>query len=288
MIMNKLEIFLKKKNPFFDLPDHRTNVKRLCKIFNVETIDEIADCLVEPDNVMAMMLEKYAVKTCIEIIDTIKHFLTYYDNTSLTCWEFDNVLDNLIDLHRNPKHFQKLTFIDIKDKLLYFQIKFLAGEPCYTHYRNFLLFNLFFLEAPMALHHYSNINIVNKDFVDIEQLIYRRIYLVKKKHDYCFVLNRWCNQKFEGQFIYTIDNDNIKKLLGKFFSHYSKNINYFLTTRSGKPMSNGNIANTVVNFSRSFFGKSTTLNNIRKVWWKYKDEVYDPDIEKKLILYKFK
>ena len=151
-----------------------------------------------------------------------------------------------------------------------------------------MMFNLFFFEAPMALHHYTNIILVQKDFVNLEDLIYRKVYLVKKQGKIYFILNRWVAQKFEGQFIYEITNEIIKKIIVKFLSHYSSNIHYFLTTKGGKPMSNGNIANTIVNFSRSFFGKSTTLNNIRKLWDNYKSQVFDPEIKKKRIMFEFK
>ena len=285
---NKLEIFLKTKFPFFDKQDHRVNVKRLKKVFDVDTDDEIADCLECPDEVIVLLMDKYAVKTCIEVMNTIQHYLLYYKSDRMYLWEFENILDNLLDLQRNPKQYLKLSFIEIQKKLEYFQIKFLQGNPSYTHYRNFMIFNLFFYEAPMALHHYSNIVLVQKDFVNLEDLIYRKIFLVKKQGNIYFVFNRWISQKFEGQYIYEITNEVLKKIIIKFLSHYSQNIHHFLTTKSGKPMSNGNFANTIVNFSRSFFGKSTTLNNVRKLWATYKAGVYDPEIQKKKIMYEFK
>ena len=285
---NKLEIYLKKKIPFFDKEDHRVNVKRLKKVFDVDTDDEIAECLECPDEVILLLMDKYAVKTCIEVIDTIQHYLQYYKSDRLYLWEFENILDNLIDLQRNPKQYLKLTFIEIQETLEYFQIKFLSGNPSFTHYRNFMMFNLFFFEAPMALHHYTNIVLVQRDFVNLEDLIFRKIYLVKKQGRLYFVLNRWVSQKFEGQFIYEITNENMKKIIVKYLSHYSSNVYNFLTTKGGKPMSNGCVANTIVNFSRSFFGKSTTLNNIRNLWDAYKSQVFDSEIKKKRIMYEFK
>lgn len=287
-IDNPLENYLCTQFAFFDKYDHRINVKRLKKLFCVDNDLEIVQNLENPKDVIDCILHKYSVKTAIEIVKTIQHYLMFYNCDSLIDWEFENVLDNLLDLQRNPKQYLKLTFLDIKNKLEYFQIKFLSGNPSYTNIRNFLLFNLFFFEAPMALHHYCEIELVQKDFINIEDLIEKKVYLVKKQNQIYFILNRWAHQRFEGQFIYEITSDNMKKLIIKFLTQYSANIRYFLTTRAGRPMSNGNVANTVVNFSRSFFGKSTTLNNVRKLWLNYKTQVADADIDKKMIMYNFK
>ena len=270
-----------------DENDLKRDIERLKKISKSGDFDELIGNLSNFTPIIEKLLDKYTLNTVIEICNTIKAIFKFYKCDSYFLYKFVDEYNNLLDLKENKDMYSKYSIFELKEKVRRAMEDFNNKDFCFTYFRNFLMISLFLFELPLKLINWTRIKLVHADYDLLEEFDDYSIYLVIQQQECYFIFNKLYNG-FKGQYIHKIKDRDIHRLLIKYVLKLSTNREHFVTNKSGKPITETNLSNAITNFTRDFFGKSISLNNLRiqyKTYVTILESVDDIDIKKKL--YKF-
>ncbi len=249
----------------------KKNVDRLLNLLYGEKLEDIILKLQELDEVIEMLLDKYQLGTAIKIMDTIKMIAIYYAFDSTYMNHFLDEFNNLVDLKENKNMYSKFSIFEIKKILDEKSIYYTQNHASFTFLRNFLVLYLTINELPFRLSQWKCIKIVTDDYGILEDFDDYPIYLVAQNFEFYFIVNKIENG-FKGQFIHKV-SETSRKLLIKFIINNGLKKEYLICNKSGKSITITNLANSITSISRTLFGKSLSINNIRSQIKVYQEQL---------------
>tara|TARA_R100000700_G_C3175739_1_gene150618 strand:- start:1880 stop:2734 length:855 start_codon:yes stop_codon:yes gene_type:complete len=266
--------------------ESKKNIERVLRLLN---IDNFIDLMAEMPNfnlIIEKLLDKYTLGTTLNILDTLRILSVYYDADKIYMYRFIDEYNNLLDLKENKDMYSKFSIFEVKKKIESIGEIFLTHQKSYTQIRNFLVLYLFIVEFPLRLTNWTKIKLVHNNFEFLDEFDDYPFYLVIQNNDFYFIFNKFEEGYFTGQYIHKITNKVTYGLLSRFLIHMKNTNHYFITNKSGKPISNPNLSNAITNFTKETFGKVLSINNLRCKYKQYADLILSKEeMEIKLKLF---
>ena len=249
--------------------ESKRNIERVLRLLE---IDNFIDLMAEMPNfnlIIEKLLDKYTLSTTLNILDTLRTLSVYYDADKIYMYRFIDEYNNLLDLKENKEMYSKFSIFEVKKKIESIGEIFLTHQKSYTQIRNFLVLYLFIVEFPLRLTNWTKIKLVHNNFEFLDEFDDYPFYLVIQNNDFYFIFNKFEEGYFTGQYIHKITNKVTYGLLSRFLIHMKNTNKYFITNKSGKPITNPNLSNAITNFTKETFGKVLSLNNLRVKYKQY-------------------
>lgn len=266
--------------------ESKKNIERVLRLLDIENF---IDLMAEMPNfhfIIEKLLDKYTLSTTINILDTLRTLSVYYDADKIYMYRFIDEYNNLVDLKENKDMYSKFSIFEVKKKIEAIGEIFLTHQKSYTQIRNFLVLYLFIVEFPLRLTNWTKIKLVHNNFEFLDEFDDYPFYLVIQNNDFYFIFNKFEEGYFTGQHIHKITNKVSYGLLSRFLIHMKNTNHYFITNKSGKPITNPNLSNAITNFTKETFGKVLSINNLRCKYKQYADLILNKDdIEIKMKLF---
>ena len=273
----------------------KTNIKRIEKLIGKKIDDFSINDFKDVNSIVDKITEEYGLNSSIQTILGIIKFLSLKKFETQLIEEYREVLNELI-IERNgvenSQDFRKkeldnwIEYPELKKKVEDLVPEYLENKKAFSNFRNFLILSLFTLIPPARISHYSNMIKKNgKDLkINPKSLPKRKNYvIINGDGTHTFVFNTYKTSKTSGQVIHKIENEDLNKLLDKYFKDYNnnkKNQN-FLINVSGKEMSQENITNSQNSITKKLLNKSISNNLFRHIFLTYFSET-NPSIEEKI------
>ena len=241
----------------------KKNIMRIYKLYEINSLGDLLIHIYELENLIETVLDKYTLKTAVSVMETIKYIALYhgYDNSFL--YRFTDELNNLIDLRDNKVLYSKFCIFEVKRIMEEKSLYYLQNHTCFTFLRNFIVFYCMLNELPLRLSQWTKIKYVRSDYECLEDFDDYPYYLVSHNGVFYFIINKIVENEFKGQIIHKIQNKITHKLLTRLIFSLGIKSNYFICNKSGKEITNTNLANGITSFSKSIFGKSVSINGLR-------------------------
>jgi len=257
------------------------SIKRLNRVldgFYTQETDEIdISHLDNPECVSTVLMSKYSILTTIATVEFIMELLKFYGNDTDLINRYDDMASDLYDIKNNPNDYSKFSLPELKEYCKENYLKMMSKEHSFSSFRNFLVLSILVLEIPIKLH---DLIVVKYTFHHTKEECFREpIYLIKEEDEYYFIFNKRKNNKLQKQLIYHIKTNEVKNLLYKYFSNYSKNNKIFLTTASGIEMSKANLSNGLINYTIKNLKFPISIHDIRTLYLKEKSDISELERE---------
>lgn len=271
------------------------NLKRIEKLIGKKISDWKLSDFKNVDKIVDLITENYNLNSAIQTILGIIKYFDLNDYSSELIEEYREVLNELVverNQEQNNQDFRNnegenwIDYPDLKESVEKLVPDYLDEKMAFSKFRNFLILALFTLIPPARISHYSN---MEKRFeknlkVNPKSLPNRKNYvIINEDGTHTFVFNKYKTSKTSGKVIHKIKNDDLNKLLDKYFNDYNdnpKNKN-FLINVNGSEMSQENITNSQRSTSKKLLGKSISNNLFRHIFLTYFSEL-NPSIEEKI------
>ena len=240
------------------------NIQRLKKLLQKENFEDILSPLNDLEEVLESILDKYTLNTAISIMETIKYIGIFFAFDKNFMYKHSDEFNSLIDLRDNKNMYSNFSIFEVK-KILDEKVDYvLQNHHCYTYLRNFIVVYIFLNEIPFRLSHFTNILLVKSDYENLDDFDDKPFYLVLQKGEFFFIVNKIdVGGEFKGQYIHKIENSKSHKLLTRLIVNHGTKSKYFIANKSGKDITNTNLANAITTFTKSLFGKNISLNQLR-------------------------
>mgnify|MGYP003111567559 CR=1 FL=1 len=252
----------------------------LDRLYRITNTEDFGDLIAELSNftvVTEKILDKYTLITTLGIMDTIKLIFYFYKCDNYFMYRFNDEYNNLLDLKENRDMYARFSYIEVRKQVEQDLDYYLRNNCCFTEFRQFLILALFFFEFPLRLSNWIKFKLEFDDYENLAEYDDYPFYIVVQKGEPYFIFNKYIAGAFKGQHITKIKNKKVHKLMVKYIINLSVNKQHFLTNKSGKPITATNLSNGITNFTRDYFGKSISLNNLRVQFQTYKNIVETPD-----------
>ena len=258
--------------------DIKRDIDRLHKLTHTSDFGDLLADITNFPVIVEKLLDKYTLQTTITIMDTIRVIFKFYGCDTHFMWRFTDEYNNLMDLKINKALYSKFSYIEVRKKVERDLDYYLTKTCCFTEFRQFLILALFFFEFPLRLSNWIKFRLEFDDYENLTEYDDYPFYIVVQKTEPYFIFNKYEDGAFKGQLIRKIKNHKVHKLMVKYCINLSINKSHFLTNKSGKPITATNLSNGITNFTRDYFGKSISLNNLRIQYQQYK-KIIEPELE---------
>tara|TARA_Y100000401_G_scaffold108986_1_gene104750 strand:- start:304 stop:1152 length:849 start_codon:yes stop_codon:yes gene_type:complete len=247
-----------------DLSVVEKNIQRLKKLLKVENFEDILHPLNSLEEVLENILDKYTLNTAISMMETIKYIGIYFAFDKNFMYKHSDEFNSLLDLRDNKNMYSNFSIFEVK-RILEEKVDYiLQNHHCYTYLRNFIVVYIFLNEIPFRLSHFTQILLIRSDYENLDDFDEKPFYLVLQKGEFFFVVNKINSEGvFLGQYIHKVENTKSHKLLTRLIVNFGTNSKYFIANKSGKDITNTNLANAITTFTKGLFGKSISLNQLR-------------------------
>lgn len=254
----------------------KTSIKRLEKFLNLKYDEWDKDTFKHSGTILDGLIDDYSVNTIIQTVLLIIRWLEYKDNNAQLLTKYKNLLNDLIQERTKEEHSQKKDNNEKENWISYDELKkkvedkipyYLDNKRAFTDFRNFLILALFTLQPPTRIGNYLDMKYKTINKKDIKSLNKKYNYISKVGDDkYKMVFNNYKTSKYIGKIEHTITNDNLNKLIDRWFSDYNKKKEWFITNANGKPISQTNFTNGQKSISKKVIGKELTTNLFRHIF----------------------
>ncbi len=273
----------------------KQNILRIEKLIGKKVEDFKISDFKNVNKIVDLITEKYNLNSAIQTILGIIKFFTLNNYESQIIEDYREVLNELVverNQEQNSQDFRNneaenwIEYPELKKKVEDLVPEYLENKKSFSNFRNFLLLALFTLIPPARISHYSNMVKRYKDNMKVEpkSLPSRKNYIIiNGDGTHTFVFNQYKTSKTSGKVIHKIENEDLNKLLDKYFNDYNndkKKVN-FLVNVNGSEMSQENITNSQRSISKKLLGKSLSNNLFRHIFLTYFQE-QNPSINEKI------
>ena len=259
------------------------NIGRIKKICGVNDFEDITIPLVDIPEVIEKLMDSYSLNTCISIMDTIKMIGIFYNLDQSFMLRFLEEQRNLEDLKENKSMYSKFSIFEIQ-RIMEEKADFYLNNHCpFTFLRNFVVIYLFLNELPLRLSQWTNIKLILADYEILEDFDEEPLYLIAQQGEFYFIVNKFKNGYFTGQYIQKVKKKS-NKLLTKYIFNMGAKGDYLICNKSKKPITNTNLANAIDAFTKKIFSKRISINNLRSQLKAYQDVFNLTPQQKKVFL----
>ena len=260
------------------------NINRLQKLLAIEKFEDLLVPINSIDEVLESLLDKYTLNTAISIMETIKYLGIYFAFDKNFMYKHNDEYNSLLDLRDNKNMYSNFSIFEVKRTMEEKVDYVLQNHHCFTYLRNFLVLYLFLNEIPFRLSHFTKILLVKSDYENLDDFDDKPFYLVLQKGEFYFIVNKIDNEDvFRGQYIHKVENSNSHKLLTRVVVNYGTNSKYLIANKSGKDITNTNLANAITSFTKALFGKNISLNQLRTQTKVYSNPLSVNSFKKKIL-----
>ena len=253
-----------------DYDETTKNIGRIKKICNVEEFEDVVIPLLNFTEVLEKLMDTFSLNTCIAIMDTIKMIGIFYNLDQSFMINFLEEQRNLEDLKENKSMYSKFSIFEIQ-KIMEEKAEYYLNNHCpFTFLRNFVVVYLFLNEMPLRLSQWTNIKLVIADYEILEDFDEEPFYLVAQQGNFYFIINKFKDGYFTGQYIQKVKKRS-NKLLTKYIFNMGAKGDYLVCNKSKKAITNTNLANAIDSFTKKLFGKRISINNLRSQLKAYQD-----------------
>ena len=266
-----------------DYDETTKNIGRIKKICNVEEFEDVVIPLLNFTEVLEKLMDTFSLNTCIAIMDTIKMIGIFYNLDQSFMINFLEEQRNLEDLKENKSMYSKFSIFEIQ-KIMEEKAEYYLNNHCpFTFLRNFVVVYLFLNELPLRLSQWTNIKLVIADYEILEDFDEEPFYLVAQQGNFYFIINKFKDGYFTGQYIQKVKKRS-NKLLTKYIFNMGAKGDYLVCNKSKKAITNTNLANAIDSFTKKLFGKRISINNLRSQLKAYQDVFNLNSQQKKVFL----
>tara|TARA_Y100000114_G_C11759158_1_gene328548 strand:+ start:2031 stop:2873 length:843 start_codon:yes stop_codon:yes gene_type:complete len=266
-----------------DYDETTKNIGRIKKICNVEEFEDVVIPLLNFTEVLEKLMDTFSLNTCIAIMDTIKMIGIFYNLDQSFMINFLEEQRNLEDLKENKSMYSKFSIFEIQ-KIMEEKAEYYLNNHCpFTFLRNFVVVYLFLNEMPLRLSQWTNIKLVIADYEILEDFDEEPFYLVAQQGNFYFIINKFKDGYFTGQYIQKVKKRS-NKLLTKYIFNMGAKGDYLVCNKSKKAITNTNLANAIDSFTKKLFGKRISINNLRSQLKAYQDVFNLNSQQKKVFL----
>ena len=266
-----------------DYDETTKNIGRIKKICNVEEFEDVVIPLLNFTEVLEKLMDTFSLNTCIAIMDTIKMIGIFYNLDQSFMINFLEEQRNLEDLKENKSMYSKFSIFEIQ-KIMEEKAEYYLNNHCpFTFLRNFVVVYLFLNELPLRLSQWTNIKLVIADYEILEDFDEEPFYLVAQQGNFYFIINKFKDGYFTGQYIQKVKKKS-NKLLTKYIFNMGAKGDYLVCNKSKKAITNTNLANAIDSFTKKLFGKRISINNLRSQLKAYQDVFNLNSQQKKVFL----
>ena len=266
-----------------DYDETTKNIGRIKKICNVEEFEDVVIPLLNFTEVLEKLMDTFSLNTCIAIMDTIKMIGIFYNLDQSFMINFLEEQRNLEDLKENKSMYSKFSIFEIQ-KIMEEKAEYYLNNHCpFTFLRNFVVVYLFLNEMPLRLSQWTNIKLVIADYEILEDFDEEPFYLVAQQGNFYFIINKFKDGYFTGQYIQKVMKRS-NKLLTKYIFNMGAKGDYLVCNKSKKAITNTNLANAIDSFTKKLFGKRISINNLRSQLKAYQDVFNLNSQQKKVFL----
>ncbi len=273
----------------------KQNIIRIEKLIGKKIDDFKVSDFKDINKVVDLITEKYNLNTAIQTILGIIKYLTLNNIESQVVEDYREVLNELVvernaeqnnQDYRNNEEENWIEYPELKKRVEELVPEYLENKKSFSGFRNFLILSLFTLIPPARISHYSNMVKKYKSDMKVKpkSLPSRKNYIIiNGDGTHTFVFNTYKTSRTSGKVIHEIENDDLNKLLDKYFKEYNNNKKKqnFLINVNGQEMSQENITNSQRSVSKKLLGKSLTNNLFRHIFLTYFSSL-DPSIKEKI------
>ena len=271
------------------------NIKRIERLIDKKVDDWSISDFKDVNNIVDLITEKYNLNSAIQTILGIIKYFTLSDYSSQIIEDYKELLNELVverNQEQNSQDFRNnegenwIDYLDLKKGVEDLVPEYLDKKMAFSKFRNFLLVALFTLIPPARISHYVNMVIRKKENLKInpKSLPNRKNYIIiNGDGTHTFIYNTYKTAKTSGKVINKIENDDLNKLLDKYFKDYNNDNRKpnFLINVNGKEMSQENITNSQRSTTKKLFGKTISNNLFRHIFLTHFQE-QNPSINEKI------
>mgnify|MGYP003133834871 FL=1 len=262
------------------------NIHRIERLCGCNTFEDILVPIQSLEEILETLLDKYTLLTVISVMETIKYIGIFFCFDKSFMYKHSDEYNSLLDLRDNKNMYSNFSIFEVKrimdEKVDYI----LQNHHCYTYLRNFIVVYIFLNELPFRLSHFTKIKLVKSDYENLDDFDDYPFYLVLQKGNFYFIVNKFDEENtFVGQLIHEVENPKSHKLLTRLIINAGNKSKYFIANKSGKDITNTNLANAISTFTKSMFGKNISLNQLRTQMKVYSEPLCINFFKKKILDY---
>ena len=261
------------------------NVLRLIKLCSVANFEDILVPIQSLEEILETLMDKYTILTTISVMETIKYLGIYFAFDKTFMYRHQDEYNSLLDLRDNKNMYSNFSIFEVKRILDERADHILQNHHSYTYLRNFVVLYIFMNDIPFRLSHFTKIKLVKSDYENLDDFDDYPWYLVLQQGNFYFIVNRIVDEEFKGQYIHKVENPKSHKLLTRLIVNLGNKSKYFIANKSGKDITNTNLANAITSFTKCLFGKNISLNQLRTQMKVYSEPLNINLFKKKILDY---
>ena len=250
------------------------NIKRLEAITKLKVNDFDKETFSNVNNIMDELTDSYALNTIISTTSTILFLLKYLKAKDTLISEYTDYLGELINSRTNKDESQMATdkelknwiqFNKLRDKVNELSTSYLKDKISFTEFRSFLFLALYTLNIPCRIGNYLNMKYIESKSKPPSSYDKKFNYIYKDGDgdNYHFVFNNYKTSKYVGQVIIKVENDNLNKLIMKWFNDYNTNKKEFLINYNDGIVNQTNVTHNLNSITKQLFNKTLSVNDFR-------------------------
>lgn len=248
------------------------NVKRLEVITKLNVNDFDKKTFNNVNDIMDELTTSYSLNTIISTTSTILFLLKYYKSDESIINDYVDYLGELINNRTNKDESQMagekelknwIKFDELRNKVNELSSSYLNDKKTFTDFRSFLFLALYTLNIPCRIGNYLNMKYINLKDKLPSSYDKKFNYIYKEKDNYHFVFNNYKTSKYVGQVIVKVENENLNKLIDKWFNDYNHSKKDFLINFNDGVVNQTNISHNLNSITKKLFNKTLSVNDFR-------------------------
>ena len=249
----------------------KQNIIRIEKILKLKVEEFDANSFNNINSIIDELINEYSLNTIILTISTIIFLMKHFKSNDEIINSMNDYMNELIDTRNNIDINQTATekeidnwinYNELKNKVQDLSTEYINNKISFTSFRNFLFLSLYTLMIPARISNYLNMKYITLNTKTPEQYDKKYNYIYKDGV-YHFVYNNCKTAKTIGQVIVKVENENMNKLIDKWFQDYNFKKKEFLINIDGNSVNQTNVTHGLNSITKKLFNKSLSINNFR-------------------------
>lgn len=248
------------------------NIKRLEKILKLNVDEFDIKSFSNVSNIMDELTQDYSLNSVISTTSTIIFLLKYYKADDKIITEYTDYLSELVNNRTTKDESQMATDKELKNWIKFDELRnkvnelsndYINNKKSFTEYRGFLFLALYTLNIPCRIGNYLNMKYININEKSPSSYDKKYNYIYKESNNYHFVFNNYKTSKYVGQVIIKVENENLNKLIDKWFQDYNPKKKEFLINFNDGVVNQTNMTHNLNSITKKLFNKQLSVNDFR-------------------------